>query len=322
MGHKLGIIGVGHVGELVLSTAVHQNLYSDIVLIDTNENKAKGEALDQTHGTGFITRSNTNIINGTYEDLEDADVIIIAATHQYPQGEIPADRQELLKDNATIFRQIMTDLIAVTKEPILIFISNPVDTAVYIAATEFGYPVHKVLGTGTTLDSARLKQFIASHYMVDPKSVQAYMLGEHGYTAFPSYSQITVGGMSYEDFDALYPEVKPLTRQQMMEHAVQTAYEVFHAKEGVTNAAVAQAANEVARNILLDEYTIQSVCSLIPKELYQLEADIVFGLPTVISKKGIVKHLAIPLDEIERSQLHQSIKAIQANIDLANTLTH
>lgn len=320
MGHKLGIIGVGHVGELVLSTAVHQNLYSDIVLIDIKEDKAKGEALDQTHATGFMTRSNTNIIHGSYEDLKDADVVIVSATHQYPKGQIPGDRQELLKDNAKIFRQIMTDLTHVTTDAVLIFISNPVDTAVHIAATEFNYPVHKVLGTGTTLDSARLKQFIGAHYNVDPKSVQAYMLGEHGYSAFPGFSQITVGGIDYQEFDALYPEVKTLTRQQMMEHAIQTAYEVFHAKEGVTNAAVAQAGIEVARNILLNEKTIQPICSLIPKELYDLDNDIVLGLPTVVGRKGVIKHLAIPLDEIERSQLEKSIKAIQDNINLANEL--
>ncbi|MGX7349572.1 lactate/malate family dehydrogenase [Dolosicoccus paucivorans] len=320
MGHKLGIIGVGHVGELVLSTAVHQNLYSDIVLIDIKENKAKGEALDQTHATGFMTRSNTNIVHGSYKDLKDADVVIIAATHQYPKGQIPGDRQELLKDNAKIFRQIMTDLTKITTDPNLLFISNPVDTAVYIAATEFDYPVHKVLGTGTTLDSARLKQFIGAHYNVDPKSVQAYMLGEHGYSAFPGFSQITVGGMDYPSFDELYSDVDTLTRQQMMEYAVQTAYEVFHAKEGVTNAAVAQAANEVARNILLDERAIQPVCSLIPKELYNLDNDIVFGLPTVVGRKGVIKHLAMPLDDVERSQLDRSVKAIQDNIDLANEL--
>ncbi|HFI0464341.1 TPA: L-lactate dehydrogenase [Streptococcus suis] len=316
--HKLAVIGVGHVGSHVLANAVKSDLFSDIVVIDPRDNLAFGEALDQAHATGLFSRSNVNIYAGDYQDLKDVDLCIISATHVYPDGP-PEDRQVLLGNNAAIVRQIMTDICAVTKEAILLFITNPADTVTYMAATEFDYPKHRVISTGCTLDSARLRYTIAKHYGVDPKSVSAFMYGEHGYTAFPVLSHAQVGGIPFDQLADYFPQVPTLDPQALKDQIVQSAYDVFHAKYGVTNAGVAQAALDVARSIILDEKTIHPVSVYLTHE-HDIDSPIAFSVPTILGKDGVIKTLPLKLNEWEQEKLQESIAAIRANIDLAASL--
>ncbi|MBF0780721.1 MULTISPECIES: L-lactate dehydrogenase [unclassified Granulicatella] len=317
---KLGIIGIGHVGSSVLSAAMHERLFSEIVTIDTRKNYAFGEALDHAHATGLMNGINTYVKEGTYADLSDADIIIIAATHVYPKGETPPERQDLLKNNANIVRDIMSKISEQTKEAVLIFITNPADTIVYIAATEFDYPKHLVIGTGCMLDSARLRYMIAQHYQIDPKSVSGFMLAEHGMTAFPATSHLMVGGMPYAEFVKAYPHIEPLSAEQMKEKVVQSAYDVFYAKQGVTDRAVAQAAIDLARAIVFDEKTILPVSSLLMQGEYASLEPIALTTPCVIGKNGVEKVFEMSLNDWEREHMEKSMACIYQSIQLAQYL--
>lgn len=316
---KLGIIGVGHVGSQVLVCAVQSDVFGEIVLIDTIPNRAHGEALDHAHATGLHTRTHQRIIAGDYTDLADADIIIVAATHVYPQGELPPSRQDLLINNVSIIRQIMRDISAQTREAILIFITNPADTVVHIAATEFDYPAHLIIGTGCTLDSARLRYTIAQQYDIDPKVVSGYMLGEHGMTAFPAISHLTIAGMQYEEFAQQHPKLPLIEPEVLKEKVVQSAYEVFHAKQGVTNSAIAQVAYDIARSIALNERSIYPVSVLLSGQ-YGVKDSIAFSTPTLLSSKGVEHIYEVSLNEWEQMKLQESIETILASIKLSQSI--
>lgn len=318
---KLAIVGVGHVGEHVLAYASSSDLFGDIVVIDTRENLAFGEALDQAHATGLLSRNNVSIRStNDYNEVKDADVIIVSATHVYPYGEVPADRQELLTNNAQIIRSVMKNISAVTKEAIIIFITNPADTVVYMAATEFDYPAERVMSTGCMLDSARLRYVLGEHYQVDPKSVSGYMIGEHGYTAVPVLSRVSIAGIPYDELKDHFPEVQPLSPEKIQEKVVQAAYEVFNNKIGVTNAAVAQSAIELARSILLDEHSIYPISTPLLDGEYDTDQPVAFSTPTIVTRQGWTKRFQVQLNDWEKEKLAQSAQSIRASIDLAESI--
>lgn len=318
---KLAIIGVGHVGEHVLAYASSSDLFAEIVVVDTRQNIAFGEALDQVHATGLLSRHNVNIYSSTdYNDVRDADVIIVAATHVYPHGEVPADRQELITNNASIIRSIMKNISEVTQDAIIIFITNPADTVIYMAANEFAYPKERMMSTGCMLDSARLRYIIGKHYGVDPKSVSGYMMGEHGYSAVPILSRLSIAGIPYEELSDHYPNIEPLKVEEIQEKVVQAAYEVFDNKVGVTNAAVAQSSIELARAILLDEHSIYPVSTPLLDGEYNTDRPVAFSTPTVVTRQGWTKRFEVSLNEWETEKLNESAASIRASIDLAESL--
>lgn len=317
---KLGIIGSGHVGEHVLSNAVKSELFGEIVVLDSRREVAFGEALDQAHVTGQFSRVNVNVYDGDYSDLKDADIIIISASHHYFPDPVPEDRQVLLGNNASMLRDIMKNITEQTKEAVLIFITNPADTIVHIAATEFDYPINKVLGTGCMLDSSRLRYYIGRHYQVDPKSVTGYMMGEHGYTAFPVLSRLTISGIAFDDLSEYFPHIEPLEPQAIKDKIVEAAYEVFRAKSGVTNAGVAQAALDLARAVLLDEKTILPVSTYMAERTPYENNPVSYSTPTKIGKDGWEERYFVSLNEWEEEKLEESLASIRANIELARTL--
>lgn len=317
---KLGIIGVGHVGASVLSEALQSALFSEIVVRDVREDIAFGETLDHAHATGLMNGANVTIKMGTYEDFKDVDIVIISATHVYPKGETPKERQDLLRNNAKIIRDIMRQLSQQTKEAVLIFITNPADTVVYMAATEFNYPEHLVIGTGCMLDSARLRYVLANHYKVDPKSVSGFMLAEHGMTAFPAVSHLSIGNLPYTEFAQHYPHIEPLQAEQIQKQVVQAAYDVFCAKSGVTNVAIAKAALDLARAVVLDEKTILPVSSLLTHGEYGSTEPIALTTPCLVGKDGIEKVFEMSLNEWETQKMAESMHCIRQSIQLAKQL--
>ncbi|MGX7092184.1 lactate/malate family dehydrogenase [Hutsoniella sourekii] len=317
---KLGIIGMGHVGELVLAYARDSHLFGEIVCLDTRGDKAYGEALDQLHANGLNSRANIQIYAGNYKDLADSDIIIITATHYYEEGQTPGDRQALLANNAAIIRQVMSDISQVTKEAILIFITNPADTVAFMATDEFDYPNHKIMGTGCMLDSSRLRQIIGQHYNVDPKCVSGYMMGEHGYTAVPILSRVSLAGIPYQELDQYFPEIETLSPDEVQKRVVTAAYDVFNNKSGVTNAAIAQAAIELCQAILLDEQAIYNVSTSFYEGEFQTQQATAFAAPTIIGRNGWIKRLEVSLNDWETQKLKESIASIDANIQLAKDL--
>jgi L-lactate dehydrogenase len=317
--NKLAIIGVGHVGSYVLADAMKTDLFSEIVVIDKDKDVAFGEALDQAHATALTYMSNTNVYAGDYQDVKDANIIIIAAGPSViiTDKNAKPDRALLAEVNAEVIREVMEGITTYTKDAIIILITNPLDTIVYIAENEFGYPKGRLFGTGTMLDSARLRHAVASNYNIDPKSVTGYMMGEHGMTAFPVFSRLNVQGFGEKELDIHLQGKEALNREVFGQKVVDTAYDVITSK-GWTNAAIAQAAITLAKAVLLDERSVYPVCTTLNGQ-YGYEGDVALSMPCIIGKNGVEQQLEIELDEEEIELLHKSAQYIQETMKIAGT---
>lgn len=316
---KLAVIGVGHVGSYVLADAMKTDLFSEIVVIDKDKDVAFGEALDQAHATALTYMSNTNVYAGDYPDVKDADVIIIAAGPSViiTDKNAKPDRALLAEVNAEVIREVMEGITTYTKDAIIIVITNPLDTILYIAENEFGYPKGRIFGTGTMLDSARLRHAVASNYNIDPKSVTGYMMGEHGMTAFPVFSRLNVQGFGEKELDIHFQGKETLNREVFGQKVVDTAYDVITSK-GWTNAAIAQAAITLAKAVLLDERSVYPVCTTLNGQ-YGYEGDVALSMPCIIGKNGVEQQLEIELDAEEMTLLHKSAQYIQETMKIAGT---
>jgi L-lactate dehydrogenase len=317
--NKLVIVGVGHVGSYVLADAMKLGLFAEIAVIDIDKDVAFGEALDQEHATALTYMSNTTVRAGDYSECADADVIICAAGPSMLKSEEDAmpDRAKLASVNSEIIREVMTGITKYTKDAIVILITNPLDTMVYIAENEFGYPKGRVFGTGTMLDSARLRKIIATNFDIDPKSVTGYMMGEHGHTAFPVLSRLNVQGFGEKELDQVFQGKEPLSREAIKQKVVQAAFDVLNGK-GWTNAGVAQAAVTLAKAILLDERSVYPVSTTLHGH-YGYDGDVALSMPCIIGRNGVEKQLEIALDEQELEWLHQSAQYIQEAMKVAGT---
>lgn len=308
-GHSLAIIGCGHVGSYVLTEAMASGLFAKVVVVDKERSVAYGEALDHHHGTGAPNRRNTTVIDGDYEDCRDIDLAIIAAGPSMlpTEGEERPDRAALAPHNAEVIRQVMGDLSKVAPDAIVIVITNPLDTMAHIAATEFGYPEGRVFGTGTMLDSSRMRRLIADRHNIDPASVQGFMVGEHGLSAVPALSCVSVAGFSNDQLGEAFGG-QPYELEELADAVVGAAYEVFNGK-GWTNAGIAKSAIELATCVLLDERSVYPV-SLPLKGLFGIE-DVSLSLPCVIGANGVEARLEPPLNDAEIKKLHASAEAIR-----------
>lgn len=317
--NKLVIVGVGHVGSYVLADAMKQGLFSEIAVIDSDKEVASGEALDQAHATALTYMSNTTVRAGDYSECSDADIIICAAGPSMIKSEedkMP-DRVSLAAKNAAVVREVMSGITAYTTEAIVMMITNPLDTMVYIAENEFDYPAGRVFGTGTMLDSARLRQIVASNYGIDPKSVTGYMMGEHGHTAFPVFSRLNVQGFGEKELDQVFQGKELLNREKMSQQVVKAAFDVLNGK-GWTNAGVAQAAVTLAKAVLLDEKSVYPVSTTLNGQ-YGHDGDVAFSMPCIIGRHGVEKQLEIKLDQQETEWMHQSAAYIQEAMEVAQT---
>ncbi len=317
--NKLAIVGVGHVGSYVLADAMKTNLFSEIVVIDKDKDVAHGEALDQAHATALTYMANTDVYAGDYKDVHDADVIIVAAGPSIIVTDKNAkpDRALLTEVNAKVIREVMEGITTYTKDAIIILITNPLDTMVYIAENEYSYPKGQIFGTGTMLDSARLRHAVASNYGIDPKSVTGYMMGEHGMTAFPVFSRLNVQGFDEKELDHHFQGKEALDREVFGQKVIDTAYDVITNK-GWTNAGVAQAAITLAKAVVMDERSVYPVCTTL-KGQYGYHEDVALSMPCIIGKNGVEQQLEIELDEEEMNLLHKSAKYIQEAMKQADT---
>ncbi|MEI2387152.1 hypothetical protein [Breoghania sp. JC706] len=320
--NKLVVVGAGHVGSYVLADAMKIGLFAEIGVIDILENVAYGEALDQAQATALTYMNNVDVTSGGYEQCAEADVIIVAAGPSVipdpsnPKGE--PDRTLLTKTNCEVIRQVMAGITKHTTDAIVILITNPLDTMVYIAENEFGYPKGHVFGTGTMLDSARLRKLIADTYDVDPKSVTGYMMGEHGSTAFPALSHVNVAGIPFAELDRYFTAREDIQDPEVVKaKIISAAYEVFNGK-GWTNAGVAQAAVTMAKAVLLDERSVYPACATLRGQ-YGHDGDVALSMPCVLGREGIVKQLPVTLNAWEAEKLEASIAFIKSAMVDAKT---
>lgn len=305
---KIGVIGCGYVGATIAYTLMSSGLVSEIVLIDIDENKARSEAMDLNHCLPFI--SPMQIYAGNYNQLEDASIIIVAAGANQKEGET---RIDLVQRNTKITTSIIERVSAVNKECIILMVSNPVDVLTYVALQVSGFPPSRVIGSGTVLDSARLKFLVGERLGVDSRNVHTFIIGEHGDSELAVWSSANVSGLDLKDY---FPICENCGRYEdlygIYDYVKNSAYEIIKGK-GATYYAIAQATLRIVTSILKDQNTILPVSTLVDGH-YGLE-DLCISVPAVIGKNGISHVLDIPLNEDENRRLQASAKTLKEVID-------
>jgi L-lactate dehydrogenase len=309
-GHKIGVVGAGQVGATCAYTLLMGGLVSDLVLIDLNAQRVRGEALDLSHGLSL--RPPAEVIAGTYADLSGADIVIIAAGVSQKPGE---SRMDLVRGNAKVFAQIIPEVMRYAPDALLLIITNPVDVLTFAAQRLSGLPEGRVIGSGTVLDTARLRYLISRHTQIDPRNIHAYVLGEHGQSELPAWSAARVAGVELDAYCQLCDRCEGSLLRFAMEafdaQVRNVADEIIRAK-GATYYAVAVAVQRIVEAILRDEQAILTV-STVQKGAYGLH-DVALSLPAIVGREGVRQVLAVGLDPAEEAALLQSAEAIRAGI--------
>ncbi len=309
---KCAIIGCGFVGSTTAFSLIKNGVFSEMVLIDQNREKAEGEAMDLNHGVPFSKPC--KIYAGSYDDISDCYLIIIAAGANQKPGE---SRIDLVNKNTKILKNIIPEITKRNKECILLILSNPVDILTYITLKISGLPKNQVIGSGTVLDTARLKYLLSTNLNVDSRNIHAFIIGEHGDSELAVWSSANVSGIDLSEFCNLR---KIENSQQMMNNLYtqvqKSAYKIIE-KKGATYYAVAMAASRIIESIVRNEHSVLTVSCYIDNH-YGLN-DICMGLPAIVGKNGIENVLDIPLSENEKQKLIDSsatLKEILTQIEL------
>ena len=305
---KCAVIGCGNVGATCAYTLMHNGILSEIVLLDANQKKAEGEAMDLNHALPLL--SPMKIYAGTYEDLFDCGIIVIAAG----AGQMPGEtRIDLLHKNARILRSILQGIKDYNREAILLLVSNPVDILTYIALRQSGFDPSRVIGSGTVLDTARLKFLVGKMLDVDSRNVHTFIIGEHGDSELPVWSSANISGIDLNDFCRINGTDDYMPRLESMFEEVRTsAYKIIENK-GATYYAIAEAVERIVESIVRDEESILPVSTLVEGH-YGLH-DICLGVPSIIGRNGVKTVLDIPLSDAESAALHASANALRAAIN-------
>ena len=299
--NKVVIIGAGNVGSAIMYTLLSSRSIAELVIIDQNEKKAYGEALDASHATSFAYSSNIQVRQGDYSDCKDANIIVMAAGPSAKPGEV-TDRVALTATNLKVVHDVMTNITNYTKEAIIIIVSNPVDILTYYAQKGFGYPKEKIFGTGTLLDTARFRRIISAKYLVDAKNVHGYILGEHGGTALASWSCTNVAGIPIDDLMVMEQDIT-LDKEELLNEVISVGTNVLQTK-GFTNFGIAKSVERIVQAIISNELSVLPLSTTLEGE-YGIE-DVALSLPCILGKGGINKRLEIPLSVEEANKLQAS----------------
>ncbi len=305
---KIGVIGAGYVGSTFAYTLVVKGLVNEIILVDKRKEKSEGEAMDIAQSVSYNVP--TTISAGGYSDLKNADIVVITAGAPQKEGET---RLDLAKKNSQIIRSIIENLKKHNQDCIILMTSNPVDVLTYAAQKYSGFPKNKVIGSGTTLDTSRLKHEIGRHCEVDPRNVHGYILGEHGDSEVPIWSGLRIGGMKLMDFCQKCEKVcKPkIEMEQIFKKVKNSAYEIIE-KKSATYYAIAYGLTMIVESILRDQNTILPV-SVHIDDFYG-EKDLCFSLPALIGRQGVRRIVDTPLDENEIKDLKHSASVLKSYI--------
>lgn len=307
---KAAIVGCGFVGSATAFALMESGLFSDLVLIDSNEAKAEGEAMDISDGIPFAEP--TQVRAGTYKDAEDAAVIIVTAGANQKPGET---RLDLVQKNAGIFKSIIPEITKLSFHGILLVIANPVDILTYVAVKLSGYDETRVIGSGTVLDTARLRYALGEMLEVDSRSVHSFIIGEHGDSEIPVWSSANVSGIPLADFWKMRHEGDPSAGlQEIGDRVRNSAYEII-SRKGATYYGIAMAAKRVCEALVRDERSILTISSMMHGE-YGVDG-IALSAPSIVGAEGLIQHVPISLSWQERDALQKSASTLR---EVAETL--
>ena len=309
---KAVMIGCGYVGSATVFSLMQSGLFSEIVMIDADKSKAEGEAMDISHGIPFSKYM--KIYAGNYDDIGDAGIVIITAGANQKPDET---RLQLVQRNVAVYKQIIPELTKRNYDGIIIVVTNPVDILTRVAQTLSGLPEHRVIGSGTVLDTARLKYEVGKHLGVDSRSVHAFIIGEHGDSEMAVWSSANVSGIELEHFEEMKEEaVYDESTKQILDKVRNSAYEIINRKQA-TYYGVAMAVKRICQVIVRDERSILPVSVTLHGE-YGVEG-VTLSMPCVVGREGVYRKVPIALDSEEQIKFENSanvLKEILKSIEL------
>ena len=316
MTNKVTIIGAGSVGATVAYTLVATGSVAEIVLIDVNEGKAKGEALDIRQATPYL--SPVKIYYGTYEDATGSDIVIVTSGVGRKPGQ---SRIDLTQTNVNILKSIAPQIVKYVPDALYLFVANPVDVLTYVFCKITGVPRNRVIGTGTTLDSIRLRTRLSELYSVNQKQVHAYVLGEHGDSSFVAWSTADISGIPLTEYEKTLTDksvltVTPYTHEEVEEYVKKSGGQIIAGK-GATFYGIAACVTQIVNSIYSSAYTILPVSTVLDGE-YGI-SDVALSTLCAIGNDGVVTTLTPKLSDEEMEKMKNSaevLKNVIAQIDI------
>jgi L-lactate dehydrogenase len=306
---KVTIVGAGAVGSAIAYATQIRGVCQNLALYDLDARKVKAEVLDLNHGMQFTPMA--QIIGG--DDLEatrDSDVVVITAGAKQKPGQT---RLDLAAANVSMCRKLVPSLVELSPKTLLLLVTNPVDVVTLAAVQSSGLPPERVFGSGTVLDSSRLRYLIAEQTGVAVQNVHAYIAGEHGDSEVPLWSTATIGGVSLPDWDLQFPDSPPVLdaagRDAIKNRVVQAAYEIIDGK-GATSLAIGLAVSRILEAVLKNERRVLPVSSLLtPPSPF---AGVCLSMPSILGREGVLGVLDTPLDDTERTALDDSFQQVRS----------
>lgn len=306
---KVVIVGTGMVGMSYAYCLLNQSVCDELVLIDVNKVRAEGEAMDLNHGLAFAN-SNMTIYAGEYGDCTDADIVVICAGVAQKPGET---RLDLLKRNAEVFRSIIDPVTSSGFNGIFLVATNPVDIMTRITCVLSGFNPRRVMGSGTALDTARLRYLLGGYLKADPRNVHAYVMGEHGDSEFVPWSQALLATKPIMDLCTERGEEGFCDRLEEIEREVRTAaYKIIEAKKA-TYYGIGMALTRITKAILGDEHSVLTVSAMLRGDFGQ--RDVFVGVPCIINQNGIQKVLPLSLTDEELKKLEDSCNTLRSSFE-------
>jgi L-lactate dehydrogenase len=299
---KITVVGVGQVGMAAAISILHKGIVRELALVDVLEDKLKGEMMDLQHGAALVHP--ITVKSGTdYSITADSDICVISAGVRQKEGET---RLALVERNVDVLKKIVPQLVKYSPNTILMVVSNPVDILTWVVWKLSGLPKHRVVGSGTTLDSSRFRFLLAEKLMVSPKSVHGYFIGEHGDSSVPLWSGVSVGGVLLR---ALFPKIgKDDDWADVAKQVKESAYEVRHLK-GYTSWSIGMCVSVLCNAILHDTAEVFPVSTSI-KGLHGVEEDVFISLPSVLTSSGVRDVVNQRLDKDEYEKLNESVQTL------------
>lgn len=308
---KCAIVGCGAVGATTAYALMQSSLFSQLVLIDIDRKKAEGEAADLNHGLPFL--SPIEIYAGDYADLTDAAIIILAAGANQQTGQT---RLDLTLQNAAVFRSIIPSITRYNQDALLLVVTNPVDILTHLSIRLSGFPPHRVIGSGTVLDTARLKYLVGRELGVDLRNVHSFIIGEHGDSELAVWSSANISGIDLNRFcESCHATCKLSRLDELFCEAKNSAYQIISAK-GATYYAVAEAIKKIVCTIIKDENTVLPISTLLCGQ-YGLN-DVVLSVPCIVGQHGVKETLEIPLSKEEQRLLTRSAEKMKQIMPAVN----
>ncbi|GGD10153.1 L-lactate dehydrogenase [Pontibacillus salipaludis] len=302
--NRVALIGAGSVGSSYAFAMLNQAVTEELVIIDLNEGKAMGDAMDLNHGKVFAPNP-TKTWYGQYDDCKDADIVCICAGANQKPGET---RLDLVKKNLSIFHTIVTNVMASGFNGIFLVATNPVDILTYATWKFSGLPKERVIGSGTILDSGRFRYMLGEYFEVAPSNIHATIIGEHGDTELPVWSHATVGGVPVLEMMKQRPDYKLEDLDEIFTNVRDAAYHIIE-KKGATYYGIAMGLTRITKAILNNENSIMTVSAYLNGE-YNTE-EVYIGVPAVINRNGIRNVVEVSLNAEETEQFNHSARVLK-----------